>query len=288
MEGIVGILGTADVTNEWLAEAWRDRGLTAVAVRPEDADRLGPGDVLIGRLDILPTLDGVEPGLASLLAAEARGVRVLNTARSLLRTHDKLLTAALLRRYELPHPRTEHVHAGERPTLRPPVVVKPRYGSWGRDVVLCRTRGELASHLGALEDRGWFLRHGALVQELMLLPTFDLRIVVAGGQVVGAAERVSAPGEWRTNMSLGARLRRPRLRPEACDLALAAAAASGCDLVGADLLPTPDGWVVLELNGTVDFDRRYSLLRSDVYAEAAVSLALPVPERAAGAVRAPA
>ena len=46
----------------------------------------------------------------------------------------------------------------------------------------------------------------------------------------------------------------------ACELALAAAAAIEGDLVGVDLLPTPDGkHVVIELNGAVEFTEEYSL-----------------------------
>jgi len=40
---------------------------------------LGGGDVVIGRLDVLPTLDGVEAGLFDLLLVEHAGVRVVNS-----------------------------------------------------------------------------------------------------------------------------------------------------------------------------------------------------------------
>jgi len=44
-----------------------------------------------------------------------------------------------------------------------------------------------------------------------------------------------------------------------------------------DLLPIDgDRYVVLELNGAVDFDERYSLDGRDVYAEAARALGLPL------------
>ncbi|MGZ4388389.1 MAG: ATP-grasp domain-containing protein, partial [Gaiellaceae bacterium] len=252
MAGIVAILGNAGPVHEWLAEAWRDLGLTAVVVRPQDVELLDGGDVLVGRLDVLPTLDGIEPGLRALGVARARGVRVVNGPSPLLRAHDKLLTAEVLLRAGLPHPRTECVPAGGTPTLEPPVVVKPRYGSWGRDVVRCDSAEELAAHLESLAGVGWFRRHGALVQDLVPAPRHDLRILVADGRVVGAAERQAAPGEWRTNMSLGGSLRRARPGSDACELALAAAEIVGCEFVGVDLLPGPDGWVALELNAAVD------------------------------------
>jgi ribosomal protein S6--L-glutamate ligase len=125
-----------------------------------------------------------------------------------------------------------------------------------------------------VRDRSWFQRQGALVQEMVPLQGYDLRLVVAGGRVAGAAERVASPGEWRTNVSLGAELRTARLDSAACALGVAAAAALGADLVGVDLSPSEAGWVVLELNGAVDFDDRYWLEGTNVYAQVADALGL--------------
>ena len=56
-------------------------------------------------------------------------------------------------------------------------------------------------------------------------------------------------------------------------LALEAAAAAGGDLIGVDLLPDGEGgWVVLELNGAVEWTREYSLDR-DPFVAAAWELA---------------
>jgi glutathione synthase/RimK-type ligase-like ATP-grasp enzyme len=141
-----------------------------------------------------------------------------------------------------------------------PAVVKPRFGSWGRDVVRCADDEALALELERVARLPWFAAHGALVQELVPPRGFDLRILVAGGRVVGAIRRVAAPGEWRTNVALGARREAVDPPPDACELALACAGVAGIDLVGVDLLPLPaeGGWVVLELNGAVDFTSDYS------------------------------
>jgi glutathione synthase/RimK-type ligase-like ATP-grasp enzyme len=57
---------------------------------------------------------------------------------------------------------------------------------------------------------------------------------------------------------------------EACALAVAAAAAVGADLAGVDLLPVPGaGYVVLEVNGAVDFTHRYALGGRDPFEAAA-------------------
>jgi glutathione synthase/RimK-type ligase-like ATP-grasp enzyme len=60
--------------------------------------------------------------------------------------------------------------------------------------------------------------------------------------------------------------------PEALDLAVRAAAASGAELLGVDLLPDGlGGYTVLELNGAVDFTREYRIDR-DPFVSAAAEL----------------
>jgi RimK family alpha-L-glutamate ligase len=260
-------------TNLRLVEAMPAGFEAELTLPTQTLGRLAPGDLALARLDLLPTLDGIEPGTWELARLEAEGVRVLNPLRTLLGMHDKLLTARLLSAAGLPHPKTRHVvHARAPVSLEPPYVIKPRFGSWGAEVHRCGDRASAAARLDELTTRGWFRKHGVLVQELVPPLGHDLRIVVAAGQVVGAVQRVAAPGEWRTNVALGG-VRQPAHPPLAArELALAAAAAADADLVGVDLLPTPDGsWVVIELNGAVEFNDEYSLDR-DVFAAAAEAL----------------
>ena len=260
---IAVIAQTPTVANEALVRVGC-HGADWLLLTPVEAlETLSPGVCAIGRLDVLPTLDGVDDGLWALGALEARGVTVLNGAPALLAAHDKLLTARLLRRAGLPHPRTRLI-AGARPTspLRPPVVVKPRFGSWGLGVERCDDEESLAAMLAQLPNEPWYRAHGALVQELVPTLGFDLRIVVADDHVIGAISRVAAPGEWRTNVALGAERESTEPPQAAREIAVAAAAAVEGDLVGVDLMPTEDGgWVVIEVNGAVEFTDEYSLGR---------------------------
>jgi glutathione synthase/RimK-type ligase-like ATP-grasp enzyme len=102
-----------------------------------------------------------------------------------------------------------------------------------------------------------------------------LRVIVAGGGVVGAVVRVAAPGEWRTNISLGGSRYPCVPSEEAASIAVAAAAPIGADLVGVDLLKVDDSYVALELNGAVEFDLGYSLPGADIYDDIARALELP-------------
>ena len=261
-------------TNAMLA-----RELGALLLSPRAAlASLRRGDTALARIDVRRTLDGVEPGLDLLDPLEQRGIHLLNRGPALLTVHDKLRTALALRAAGVPHPWTEHVlTVHELLALEPPFVVKPRFGSWGHDVVRCRDRHEVEAWAATLQRRVWFRRTGAVVQELLPPPGHDLRLLVARGRVFGGVQRVAQPGEWRTNVSLGAVRRHAEPSTEACALAVAAAAAVGIDVAGVDLLPVAGSYVPLELNGAADFDQVYSL-DGDIYGELREAL---LPEAAA-------
>jgi RimK family alpha-L-glutamate ligase len=241
-------------TNDALVAAAVGLGLAAEVVDPHRAlALLEPGDVALARL-------------------AAGGVDVRNPPGALVVAHDKLLTARTLRLAGLPHPHTT-ILSPALPAAVPelPLVLKPRFGSWGRDVQLCTTADELDTALVGLQGKAWFREHGALGQELVEPRGWDLRLVVACGQVVGAARRVAQSGEWRTNAALGAEVEPVDPPPLACALALAAARAARADLVGVDLLPTRNGFVILELNGAVEFRPLY-LEAGDVFSETVSAL----------------
>ena len=260
------------------ARGWN--GIAAELMSPREALlTLGRRDVALGRLDVRDQLDGGEEGLWALDRLSDGGVRVLNGSAQLLAAHDKLLTARILRRAGLPHPRTVLIERyKDRPDLDFPAVLKPRFGSWGRDVVLCHDRAELEQALATLAFRPWFRKTGVLAQELIRPLGYDLRVVVARGTVVGAAKRIAPPGEWRTNVALGASSVEVSPPPVALELARAAASASGLDLVGIDLLPTgPGGFCVIELNAAVDFRPHYSFPGRNVFADGMALLAGAAP-----------
>jgi RimK family alpha-L-glutamate ligase len=272
-------------TNDALVAAARSWGLESELVAPRRAlVLLEPGDLALARLDVREGLDGIESGTGELERLAAGGVDVRNPPGILVVVHDKLLTARTLRLAGLPHPHTTLISPAF-PAVVPelPVVLKPRFGSWGRDVERCTTAEELEAALVRLQRKPWFREHGALAQELVEPRGWDLRLVVAGGRVVGAACRIARGGEWRTNAALGAQVVQVDPPLIAHALAVAAAGAARPDLVGVDLLPTGNGFVVLELNGAVDFRPVYAPNR-DVFADTVAALigdAVTEPELAA-------
>lgn len=282
----VAVIGSA--ANEGtvrLVESWATLGLDVELVAGPQAAHLSDGDIALARLDVLPTVDGVEPGLLNVLLLERRGLDVRNPASALLGAHDKLRTARLLVAAGVPHPRTRHFAGAGPIAVATPVVFKPRFGSWGIDVCRCSTRSEVDEYLACARAKSWYRRQGVLAQEEVPSHGRDLRVAVAGGRVVGAVERRAAAGEWRTNISCGGSSRPALVSPAAAELAATAAAAIDADFVGVDLIPLGgDCYVVVELNAAVDLDGSYSFRDGDVFASIADALRLrqPVPALHAG------
>jgi RimK family alpha-L-glutamate ligase len=254
----VVVLGRPTETNLALVAAFAERGHRSWLAKPAAPPSVGPGYVVLARLDVLSTLDGIERGLWDLPRVKRTGAQLLNGPLALIAAHDKLSTALILGGAGVQQPATAHLRDATVPSFGPPYVVKPRFGSWGRDVHLCGDEDELRWRLRHLAHRRWFRRHGALVQALIEPTGRDLRVLVAAGRVVGAVERHAAPGEWRTNVALGAERRRVDPPPAASALALRAAAAIDIDLAGVDIATDSAGsHHVIEINGAVDFTPAY-------------------------------
>jgi hypothetical protein len=145
-------------------------------------------------------------------------------------------------------------------------------------VLLARTFEGLAELVELISDRPWWKQHGALLQELVTDVRRDVRVVVAGDRVVAGGQRLAAPNDWRTNVTLGGQVVQAGLPPGTAELAIEATRAIGIDFAGVDLLPTGDGWTVLELNGAVDFDTKYALPGIDPYAAILAGLGVAAPE----------
>ena len=268
-------------TNLRLVEA-APLGVQAEIVRPSRIRGwLGPGDAALARLDVLRSLDGMETGSWEVGLIENEGIPVLNPLSALMATHDKLQTARLLEAAGLPHPRTIHFDGtGDVGTIELPVVLKPRFGSWGSDVMLCTTRRQLTEALAEISERPWFRTHGVLMQEL--IPPLGPRPARSSSRpgrssarCAGRPQRASGGRTSRWERSASTRIRLARRSSSRS----AAAAAVGADLVGVDLLPIEgDGWAVIELNGAVEFNDEYSL-GSDVFAAAMKALVDAVTSR---------
>ena len=85
--------------------------------------------------------------------------------------------------------------------------------------------------------------------------SYDLRVYVVDGMVIGAMKRYAPSDDWRTNVARGGEVENvtETLDPEAKHLATTATTALGLDYAGVDLMRANEQWYVLEVNVTAGF-----------------------------------
>jgi ribosomal protein S6--L-glutamate ligase len=185
----------------------------------------------------------------ALHVAEARGIPVFNSPRALECCIDKFLTTHRLVAANIPVPPTwcgqradDALTAFDR--LGGDVLVKPLFGSEGRGISRLTDADSCQRVCHAIEAAGGVI----YMQRFVSNRGWDLRAFVLGDRVIAAMKR-HGNDNWLTNISQGGRAEAVSLDCITEDLALAAARATGSEIVGVDMLHGPDGWVVLEVNG---------------------------------------
>jgi ribosomal protein S6--L-glutamate ligase len=158
---------------------------------------------------------------------------------------DKIRQTALFGMAGIPHPKTR-IYYGKRQYHRIPadfafpLIGKiPRGSARGRGVFLIRDTEEL--------DRYLTVSPVAYIQEYLSLDR-DIRVVVIGDRPVHAYWRIAPPGDFRTNVAIGARISLDPVPPAALDLAVHTARSCGWNDVGLDICFGNGTYLVLEAN----------------------------------------
>ena len=175
--------------------------------------------------------------LAGVLAA--RGARLLERYEACTRTQNKIVTSRLLRAAGVPTPRTWVV--GDPAELAPviarrPLVVKPYQGHRGADVLIVHGLSGLAAAVAAAGPNGT-----VVVQDHVRGPGEDLKLYVIGDEVFAVRKPFSS-----TSFSVAGRP--APVTEEVRDIALRCGAALGLGLYGIDVIESPDGPVVVDVN----------------------------------------
>jgi len=234
-EGLVARLGTAPSVAVGLSS---------------DRAAIFDADAVLTRFIPTGSLEQIIYRMDALHWIEKRGVPVMNSPRAIERSVDKFYTTALLQEAGLPTPETV-VCEGAADAMAAvqamgDVIVKPIFGSMGHGMVRVSDPDVAFRIVRSLEQ----VRAVFYVQRAVNHGGRDVRVFVVGGRVLGAIERRTSDGGWRTNVSRGGSARPFELPPAWEQLALRAAAAIGADYAGVDLLPSREGEVfVLEVNG---------------------------------------
>jgi len=183
------------------------------------------------------------------------GILFLNPIEAIEAARNKVTTIHRLHQAGLPIPPTVVVRQMDRlaDSIKMlgngPWVVKPSMGSKGRDIVKVAIMEELREVFKErwAEDRNEIL----MVQQFVESSgecAWDIRVFTLLGQVVGAMRRTSVTGDFRSNFSLGGDIETFPLNEDMELLALKAASVMDLDLSGVDIIISPQGPRILEVN----------------------------------------
>ncbi len=211
-------------------------------------------------LGVLPDFSGYPPEAAEMIRRaekiyypssfyadlfHAAGKATFPSCHTYRFAQDKIRQSALFNLLQLPHPRTR-VFFGRQGRIKIPsffsypfIAKIPRGSAMGRGVFLIRTPDELAAY--CRETRI------AYIQEYLPCDR-DIRVVIIGDEIVHAYWRIAAPGEFRSNVAVGATISLDPVPAEARELALATARRCGWNDVGIDICACRGRFFVLEAN----------------------------------------
>ncbi len=194
--------------------------------------------------------------LYALRVFEHWGVPTVNTFQVADVCGNKFLTTMALLRDGVPAPRTRIAFTQEAALraieeLGYPVVLKPVIGSWGRLLSKVNDRDAAEALLEHKETLGSYLHAIHYVQEYVPKPERDIRSFVVGDECICAIYRASQ--HWITNTAQGGVATNCPVTPEIRELSLRAAKAVGGGVIAVDLLESPEGLLVNEVNYTMEF-----------------------------------
>jgi len=197
--------------------------------------------------------------LAESLAAAAhyRGGRLLNEYPATMKVRDKLLTCTMLLQASIPTPRTfvtDSIESLREVVREMPIVVKPYRGRRGQGIEICMDEAQFdalvnrrAGQSDASEDEGG--EDGTALGERLIFAQeyeehepYDYKAYVVGNYV-HAIKRIfpATTKEEKEGTPVGD-------DPELADLVRRCGKLFGLELYGVDLVKTPKGFSVIEVN----------------------------------------
>jgi len=197
-------------------------------------------------------------GLHFTACLEFLDVPVINRFEVANNCGNKMLTSLLLRKHNVPTPKTYFSFSSEAAleTLDKegyPLVIKPITGSWGRGVMALKDRDTADAIIEVRELSDGPLDRIYYLQEMVKRPPRDIRAITVGEQVIAAMYRTST-GSFKTNIALGAEPIACEITKELDDVCVKASKAVGGGILGIDVMEDEKhGLVVHEINNTVEF-----------------------------------
>lgn len=241
------------------------QSLRSGATDSQTSPQPAPFDVILVRTMPPGSLEQVVFRMDVLEQWRGAGTRIVNSPKSLECAVDKYLTTARLQAAGLPVPETvvcEHEDDAMQAffQLGGDVVVKPLFGAEGRGIVrvtdpdLAHRTFRTLMRLDTVLYIQRFIDHGG----------GDVRVLVLDGQVIGSMKRRS-PADFRTNVARDAIAEPHQHTLYEQDLAIAAAAATGTEVAGIDILYDRQGTAyVIEVNAVPGWQAFNRVNQADV------------------------
>lgn len=238
-----------------LFEAFRSRGL--------DFERIDDRELILDLKQDSSPFDVIlercinhSRALHTLRYYNDRGVYTVNSYETANICGDKLLTSLALAKEKVPIPDnlvayTEESALKAIEQLGYPVVLKPAVGSWGRLLAKINDRDAAEAILEHKKILGTYHHSIYYIQQFIETGGCDIRAFVIGDECIAAIYRNA--DHWITNTHRGAKASNCELNADLKRTAEAAARAVKGDVVAIDLFETKDGYLVNEVNYTMEF-----------------------------------
>jgi [lysine-biosynthesis-protein LysW]--L-2-aminoadipate ligase len=187
---------------------------------------------------------------------ESAGVRCINTSQVATICGDKLLTSIVLKEHNIPQPEvavafTEESALKTIEEMGYPVVLKPAVGSWGRLLAKVNDRDAAEALLEHKTILGSYHHSIFYIQKYIEKKGRDIRAFVIDDECIAAIYRISE--HWITNTARGGRAENCPVSDELNELCVKAAKAVGGGIVALDIFETNEGYLVNEINYTMEF-----------------------------------
>jgi len=194
--------------------------------------------------------------LHALILFENLGIKCVNPSNVAVTCGDKLLTSKALDSKRVPQPPvsiafTEESALEAIKNIGYPVVIKPAVGSWGRLLAKVNDQDAAEALLEHKTILGSYHHSIFYIQKYIEKKGRDIRSFVVGDRCIAAIYRTS--DHWITNTARGGVASKCEVTDEIQDISLKAAKAVGGGIVAIDIFETSDGYLVNEVNYTMEF-----------------------------------
>lgn len=210
-------------------------------------------------------------GYQAALFFERMGMKVINSSKIADNCDNKFLTSMILSEQKIPTVPYALVFTEDKAKEAVsqlggyPVVIKPVSGSWGRLLAKVNDDDSLEGIIEQKQVLGSPIQKALYLQKYINKPGRDIRVAVIAGKAICAIYRETS--HWITNTARGALAKNCKVDKKLSEICSRASGAVGGGILGIDIFETNDGYVVNEINHTMEFKNVQRVTGVNVAAE---------------------